>query len=495
MNIQMQFDAGALAMIAPLLVIGGLAFVVLLWDVIFKPANKSVLLWISLAGIGVAAALTLFQWNGDGIARELFGGQLRVDRFSLYFNLLFFAVMGLVFLISRDYLEREEIDVGEYYCLGLFALFGMMLLAMADDLIIIFIGIEVMSIAVYILAAFNRSNYRCIEGALKYFILGSFATGFLLYGIALLYGQTGTTTLAGIERYLSQNGNATTLVPLGIGLLLVGFAFKVAAVPFHMWAPDVYEGAATPVTAAMATGVKAAAFAALIRTFAALSAGPETGRTIIWVIAAATIVVGNITAIRQTNIKRMLAYSGVGHSGYLLAGLLIMEPGRSGVESGVGSLLFYLAAYVFMNIGAFAILIMIGRKEDEPVNIEDWAGLGFRHPWLGVAMTVFMLSLGGLPPTAGFFGKFYLFSAILEAGYTNLVILAVLTSVASFYFYLRIVVYMYMFPGTEKWIPRYSILSTAVVSVAVAVTLVMGLLPSGPLPFLEWAQASVKALS
>jgi len=242
--------------------------------------------------------------------------------------------------------------------------------------------------------------------------------------------------------------------------------------------------------------VKAGAFAGIIRTFIALSPAQEISHTnqLIWVIAALTIVIGNVAAIRQSNIKRMLAYSSVGHSGYLLMGLLALGPGGSYAESGTSALLYYLAAYVFMNIGAFAIIIVMGRKEREPLEVDDWAGLGFKHPWLGASMALFMFSLGGLPPTSGFFAKFYLFSSVVDAGYTNIVILAVLTSAASFYYYLRVVVVMYMQPSTDKWSPRLSRLSTAVITMATVAVLWMGILPSGPVSFLHWARASVAAL-
>lgn len=495
MGIQLQLEPGALGAIVPMIILSAFAFLVLLWDTLLKPESKLSLLVISLLGLSAASAVSLYQWQQVGDSTTLlFSGRLSLDRFSVFFNLLFLVVGGLVFLISREFLEREQIDVGEYYALGLFSLVGMMVIAMSADLIMIFIGIEVMSISIYTLAAFNRSNYRCIEGALKYFILGSFATGFLLYGIALLYGATGTTNLAGIREHLSHPLGGDMLAPIGIGMLLVGFGFKVAAAPFHMWAPDVYEGASTPVTAIMAAGVKAAAFAAIIRTFVALAPAQGFQQVLIWGMAALTIVVGNIAAIRQTNLKRMLAYSSIAHSGYMLGGLLAVQGSASVSEDGMSSLLFYLAAYVLMNLGAFGIIVMIGRREDEPETMEDWAGIGFKYPWLGAAMTVFMLSLGGMPPTAGFFAKFYLFSAILDAGHPYLVILAVLTSAASFYYYLRVVVYMYMYPSKERWTPAFSGLSKLTVALAIVGTLWLGIAPSGPLSFLQWARASVHAL-
>lgn len=470
-----------------------MAFVVLLWDTLLKPTNKGVLVGMSLAGVLVALGMTMHRWMGLGDApTALFSGTLMVDKFGLFFNVLLLSVAALVLMISKEFLDREEIHIGEFHSLLLFALSGMMLLTMANDLMMMFIGIEVMSIPVYVLAAFNRSSYRCIESALKYFILGSFAAGFLLYGIALIYGFTGSTNLATIQTALSASKDPTLL--LGMGLLMVGFAFKVGAVPFHMWAPDVYEGAATPVTAAMATGVKVASFAALIRVVVSLAPALAGAETIMVVIAGASMIVGNIGAIRQDNVKRMLAYSGIAHTGYLFAGLLAVK-GTGGMnQTAVGALSFYLACYVFMNIGAFAVMIMVGKKEHEPVLVSDWAGLGFKYPMLGAAMTLFLLSMGGLPPTAGFFGKFYLFSEIVGAGYVFLIILAVLTSAISFFYYLRVVVQMYMHEGQGTWTPSRSGLATTAIAIAVIATILFGVLPSGPLAVLDWARASVLAL-
>ena len=493
MNTQLQVSAGDFGLIAPLLILGALAFVVLLWDTILKPANKGILVAMSLAGVLVSLGLTVNTWAAIGdTPHSLFSGRLMVDKFGLFINVLILSVAALVLMLSKDYLDREEIHIGEFHSLLLFALTGMLMLSMANDLIMMFIGIEVMSIPVYVLVAFNRSNYRCIESALKYFILGSFATGFMLYGMALLYGFTGTTSLSGIQKAMTSTNDPLMLI--GMGLLLVGFGFKVGAAPFHMWVPDVYEGAATPVTAAMATGVKAAAFAALIRLVVALSPVIAGAENIIVVMAAVTIIVGNIGAIRQDNLKRMLAYSGIAHTGYMFAGLLAVRGDGDMGQGAVGALAFYLATYVFMNLGAFAVLIIVGKKEQEPVLVTDWAGLGFKYPMLGAAMTLFMLSMGGLPPTAGFFAKFYLFSELVRAGYTSLVILAVLTSAASFFYYLRVVVQMYMHEGEGAWAPKPSLLATSVIAVTVFATLSFGILPSGPLAVLDWARASVLAL-
>lgn len=487
------FTGDDLSALAPILVIAGGAFVVLLWDVLLKPSNKGILTVLSLVTVGLALGLTLQGWSTLGDAsRAITGGHLVLDRFGLFFNGLLLIVTLLVLLISKEYLEREEIHIGEYYALLLFALSGMLLLTMSADLVMTFVAIEVMSIPVYVLAAYNRGSYRCIESSLKYFILGAFASGFLLYGVALLYGHAGTTSLAGLHDSVARGG-FTPMLSFGIGLLLVGFAFKVGAAPFHMWAPDVYEGAATPVTAAMATAVKVAAFAALIRTVVALSPAGHLIQPILAGIAALTVIAGNIGAIRQENLKRMLAYSGIAHTGYMMMGLLAIGPSGSLTETAVSALAFYAAAYVVMNLGTFAILIMMGRKESEPLRFQDWNGVGFRYPVLGAALTLLMCSMGGLPPTAGFFAKFYLFSAVLEAGFSSLVILAVLTSAASFFYYLRVVVHMYMHEGTQQEAVGLSVEGRIALVVAVILTALLGILPSGPVSVLDWARDALIA--
>ncbi len=491
-----KLEPGALSSIAPLLIVLATAFLVLLWDVIVRPRDKALLLGMSVAGVGLAAIVSLVLWGDAGAtSHEIFSGRLAVDRFSLFFNLIFAFVAVLVLFISRDMLRREGIDVGEYYALVLFAVFGMMLIAASAGLLMLFIGVEAMSIPIYVLVAFNRGNYRCVEGAMKYLILGAFGSAFLLYGIALMYGQAGTTNLADIHAFLEGASGSNYLVPVGIGLMVVGLGFKIASVPFHAWTPDAYEGASTPVTAAMATGVKAAAFAAMIRVFLAFAPALVLLKVVLWVIVALTVVLGNLVAIRQYNVKRMLAYSSIAHSGYMLAAVLAIEPIWGNLtRDAMGSLLFYLLAYLFMNVGAFGVVVAVGKRENEHLDVRDWAGFGFKYPWLGAAMALFMLSLGGLPPTAGFFAKFYLFSAVVHAGYTPLIILAVLMSAASFYYYLRVVVYMYMAPPSDVSRGAVSPLTVVAIGVSALATLWLGLSPGGFFPFIEWARQSVSVL-
>jgi NADH-quinone oxidoreductase subunit N len=315
-----------------------------------------------------------------------------------------------------------------------------MLMASGGDLLVIFLGLEIMSLAQYILAGMRPNFLKSSEAAMKYFLLGAFATGFLLYGISLLYGATGTTNLAGIMTAIREGGLSDhPLLSIGMGLLVVGFGFKVAAVPFHMWTPDVYEGAPTPVTALMSTGVKAAAFAALARVFVmALGDLQGSWAPLFWGLAVLTMTVGNLMAIAQQNIKRMLAYSSIAHAGYLLIALVAAGP------AGLTGLLFYLLAYAFMNLGAFAVVVAMEQREDRYLRLDDYSGLGFRYPLISAAMALFMFSLAGLPPTAGFMAKFYVFSAAVEQGYIGLTVIGVLNSLLSLYYYLRPVVFMYM---------------------------------------------------
>ena len=385
-----------------------------------------------------AAAYAVFRVREE--RRFLFGGMFVHDGFTVFFTLLFCAIAAIAVLLSWDYIKRTRINQAEYYALLLSATLGMVIMAASNDLITIFLGLELMSLALYVLVGFRRGQLESNEAALKYFLLGAFASGFLLYGIALLYGATGTTGLNAMADYLA--GSPMLANPLFIAgglLLLTGFGFKVAAVPFHMWTPDAYEGAPTSVTAFMSAGAKAAGFAALLRVVLKVLAATHTdwGPLLAWV-AILTMTVGNVTALLQTNLKRMLAYSSIAHAGYVLVAVV------AGGTDGASAALFYLAVYSFMNLGAFGIVTLLGKGPEERVLLSDLAGVGFRHPLLGLAMTVFMLSLGGIPPTAGFMGKVYVFSVALKAGLVPLVIVGVLNSVVSIFYYLRVTIAMYM---------------------------------------------------
>ncbi|MGH7699263.1 MAG: NADH-quinone oxidoreductase subunit N, partial [Gemmatimonadales bacterium] len=396
--------------------------------------------WLTLAALATTAGAVFWLWWHTARAEAL-ATMIAVDDFRFVTDWLFLGTAGLTVLLSFQYLERERLLAPEYYVLLLFATLGMMLMGGGADLIVIFLGLELMSVAVYVLAGFDRRSPRAAEGALKYFLLGAFASGFLLYGIALLFGATGTTNLARIGLQIGLHDLAGhPMLLVGAALLLVGFAFKVAAVPFHMWAPDVYDGAPTPVTAYMATGVKAAAFAALFRVVGEALYAAGVWREVTYGLALATMVGGNFVALAQRSLKRMLAYSSVAHAGYLLVAV------AAGSAAGASAFLFYLVAYTLMTLGAFAVLAAKGRRGESDVRIDDLAGLAGCRPWLAFLLALCMLSLLGFPPTAGFLGKWYILLAAVEAGHGILAAALVLTSVVSAGYYLPVVMVMYMKP-------------------------------------------------
>jgi NADH-quinone oxidoreductase subunit N len=460
-----------LCSIGPWLTLTVTAILILVLDALSAKGRKVNFSYLALAGLAVAAVQAIGLWGktGTDFARMVF-----LDNFSNFFYLIFILGAALTVLISRSYLEDYGKNLGEYYALVLFATVGMMLMASGAHLIMIFLGIEVMSIAVYVLAGLFREDLRSNEAALKYLILGSFSSAFLLFGMAMLYGAAGGTLfLSDLAGRLAAAGSMQPLTLLAIGLLIVGFGFKVASAPFHMWTPDVYEGAPTSVTAFMAVAVKAAAFAAFARVFfLAFPALKVDWNMLLWVLAVATMTIGNVVAIAQTNIKRMLAYSSIAHAGYLLVALVAAN------QLGAMSLLYYLLAYTLMNLGAFGVVILVGRKKDSYLNIYDYAGLGAQHPVLAASMALFMFALAGMPPTAGFVGKFYIFSAAIQAGYIWLAILGVMNSLVSVYYYLRITVLMYMKPAEADLGPvAFSPAQTAVVAVTAAGVLLIGIFP------------------
>lgn len=455
----------------PLLLVTGAAVVVLIIDLFLEGPERDGLAWLSVGGLALAGVSAAVLWGEHG---ETLGSRFVLDNYALFFDLLFCLASALTLLMSVDYLATTDVRAGEYYALVLFATAGMMTMAGANDLIVLFLGLEVMSISVYVLAGIWCQDLRSNEAAIKYFLLGAFATGFLLFGIALLYGATATTRLDAIASHLiSAPAEGREMLLLGIGLLLVGFGFKVAAVPFHVWTPDVYEGAPTSVTALMAVGVKAAAFAAFARVFLdSLGATAGDWKGIVWVLAVLTMTLGNLFAITQTNIKRMLAYSSIAHAGYLLVALV------AGSREGGAALLFYLLAYAAMNLGAFGIVAALGRTGEPNEEIARYAGLGFRRPLLAMAMSAFMLSLAGVPPLVGFAGKFYVFSAAVNQGYVGLAVIGVLNSVVSAYYYLWVIVTMYMQEGTLEPTPLSSrpYLATTI-GLTFAATVLFGIFP------------------
>jgi NADH-quinone oxidoreductase subunit N len=433
---------------------------------------------VGLAGAGVAAFLL---W-GRGYSSF---GVVAADNFGLFVTWILIVVGVLSIAISGPTIDRERLPGGEYYALMLFSIAGMILMATATDLLVIFLALEVLSIGVYVLTGIRRGWAASTEAAMKYFLLGAFSSAFFLYGIALTYGLTGSTRLDRIGSLIAAQANSPTPLQLGaVSLLLVGFAFKVAAVPFHMWTPDAYEGAPTAVTGFMSTGVKAAAFAAFARVFlSALEPLRDDWAPIVAIIAAATMIVGTVVGVAQSSVKRMLAYSSIAHGGYLLLAVL------AGNDVGKGAVLFYLLTYAVTNLGAFGVIAVLEASENPNDHVGDYAGLWSERPGLAALMTIFLLSLGGFPPLAGFIAKWYVFSAAVKAGYNGLAILAVLTSVVSVFFYLRIVVMMYMTPrGANAPVPPTPRIAAAALAVSAIIVFYLGILPTR---VLDWAAESI----
>ncbi|NJC96358.1 MAG: NADH-quinone oxidoreductase subunit N [Anaerolineales bacterium] len=461
------------------------ACILLLVDLFIPKDRKG--LTAMLAALGLALTLG-FILSQIGIERVGFSGMVVLDGFSTFVNALLLVSGLLGIALAYGYVKRMGIERGEYYTLLLFSITGMMLMAQAADLIVIFIALELLSIPLYILAAFARPKVESEEAGMKYFLLGAFATGFVVYGTALVFGATGSTELSAIVAYASD-GTPGLLLTIGAALILVGFGFKVAAVPFHMWTPDVYQGAPTAVTAFMSSGAKIAGFAALLRVFATAFPYIAADMTdVLWALAALTMIVGNFVAISQTDIKRMLAYSSIAHAGYIL--MAFVPYGNPDVRDvSIAAGLFYLVSYAVTNFGAWGVVIALEKNEGRGLAIADYAGLGKKYPALAAAMTVFMLSLIGLPPTIGLVGKFYLFRAVIAGGFTWLAIIGVLTSLVSAYYYLRVVVTMYMNDGEpeterETWLG----LTTG------ATALVTVLLSFTPQVLFAWASEAVLKL-
>lgn len=465
--------------IIPILIITATAITVLIAGLFASERAKSFYYYFSLIGVAIAS-LFLFTQFGETIYS--FNGTFVVDNFSIFFDMIILFSTVLTILISDEYVRREEINYGEYYSLLLFATLGMMLMASGSNLLTIFLGLEVMSISLYILAGFRRYNPNSTEAALKYFLLGAFTTGFFLYGIALVYGSTGSTDLRNIAAFLSEKGVASDpMLTLGLIMLIIGFGFKVATVPFHSWVPDVYEGAPTTITAFFSAGPKAAGFAAFFRVFLmSFHTLDHHWVKILWVLAVLTMTIGNLVAIAQTNIKRMLAYSSIAHAGYILVALV------SANNLGMAGVLYYMVAYALMNIGAFAIIIILGRKGEENTQLSDFAGMGFKHPLLSITMSIFMFSMAGIPPMAGFVGKFYVFSAAIQSGFIGLAIIGVINSVISVYYYLRVTVYMYMHTPSREFKPlSTSPLILLALIVTVVGTIQLGIFPSSIIDIAE----------
>jgi NADH-quinone oxidoreductase subunit N len=431
-----------LILLIPQLIViaGGMALMLL--EPFTSPERKGRMGRIAVLAVAIAAYALQFQVNHQ--PRTILHGMLVIDNFSLFFQYLFLIIAGVSSFLSIKFNEREAIERGEYYALLLFACTGMSLMASSVDLILTFLGLEILSIATYILAGFKKTDPRSNESSLKYFLLGSFATAILLYGIALIYGGTGSTNYLEIQQVASLTGGLQSTTLIGMGLLLVGFGFKVALVPFHSWVPDVYEGAPTPVTAFMAVGPKAAGFAALMRILVQIF--PQMAQDwvpILWILAILTMTLGNVVAVLQTNVKRMLAYSAIAHAGYILVGIVPNS------KVGFSAVLFYLVVYTAMNLVAFGIILSFSKKGDERVYLDDYAGLGRQAPFAAAALSLALISLAGIPLTGGFIGKFYLFGAAIQKGFIGLAIVGVLNSVVSVFYYFRVMIYMYIKEPSE----------------------------------------------
>ena len=442
--------------------------------------------WLALAGVLLAAVANGWLYGFVEVGGD---AMIAVDGFRLFANWLFLLAAGLSILISFAYVYRQRLQAGEFYGLILLATAGMMFMAGARDLIVIFLGLEVMSIAVYALTAFNRRDRKSAEAGLKYFLLGAFATGFFLYGIALVYGATGSTNVAAVGVAAANGSAAPVLLLIGIVFLIIGFGFKVSAVPFHMWTPDVYEGAPAPVTAFMSAAVKSAAFVAFLRVFmVGFDAAYDAWYPILWWLAALTMVAANLMALVQSNVKRMLAYSSIAHAGYLLVAITAAN------ETAAAGLLFYLLVYTVMNIGAFAIVIGVAHQAEERLQVEEYAGFGWSQPLLGVLLTIFLLSLAGFPGTGGFMGKIYLLQGAADAQLWYLSVILVLTTIASYWYYLRVAWFMWMKDElTER---QHALVVTPLpmriaLVASVALVLYLGFFPGAAL---ELARASVEGL-
>jgi NADH-quinone oxidoreductase subunit N len=462
----MEFSFYDILNTLPFTILMGTALLVVLADSLLKRAER-ISFWLCAAGLGSAGIVALFGTGSDASA---YSGMLSTGGFADFLAALFALSGFLSLLLSRSFLVSRTDDSGEYYVLLLFAVGGMILIAAAADLIVLFLGIELMSLSFYVLAGFTRTSVISNEASLKYFLLGAFATGFLLYGIALVYGVTGSTSIM-----MASPAATNSLFLVGLTLLLIGLLFKIAAVPFHMWVPDVYEGSPTPVSGFMSTGGKAAAFSGILLVFSpSLLDSVSQVREALAVIAALSMIAGNIFALAQQNVKRMLAYSSIAHAGYILTGVVAAN------QQGMSGVLFYLLAYILMNAGAFGVVAFL-EKEGEKNEYDRYAGLGSTNPILAGLMALFMFSLTGIPPFAGFFAKYSVFAGAVGAGYTWLAIVGVLASLVSVYYYLRLVVVMYFRPSSQPLAYSPSLLSYLALILSAVALIVFGVLPSSVL--------------
>lgn len=484
----MTFPVGDLYLILPELLVITAACLVLVLDPVLRRSDKDSLVWLSLGTLAVCIGFTASQ---IGEPTLIFSGLVVIDTYGAFWKLLLYFVTGLTILLSYSYLKEERLYFGEYYGFILLALAGMMVMVSASDLLTIYLGTELMSLSLYVMTGLKRAEPRSLEASAKYFVLGAFSSGILLYGISLLYGATGSTRLPQIATAIASQGLSEPLLLFSTILLAVGFGFKLAVVPFHMWTPDVYQGAPTSVTAFMAVASKAASFGAFLRVFVEGLGGLKADWSATFlVLCVATLLIGNLVALVQTNIKRMLAYSSIAHAGYALIG--VVAAGRIEHSSGIASVLLYLALYTFMTFGAFAIVAMLRKGSIEGEEIEDFTGLSKRYPLAALLMLIFMVSLAGIPPTAGFVGKLYIFKSAVEAGMTWLAALALIFAAISAYYYLRLVMVMYMREPNDQsdTAPRLVMSPTLsiVLACAVAGVVIFGVYPN---PLVSFAMQAV----
>ena len=458
--------------ILPVIIVVGWALLLLIADLWIPKDRKGVTALLAVVGMAIALGFvlaasgsTILGWNQMVV----------LDGFASFLQVIFLVSGMAAVALAYDYIQRMQINHGEFYVLMMFSLSGMMLMAQAYNLLMVFLSLELLSIPLYVLTGFARTKLESEEASLKYFMLGAFASGFVLYGTALIFGATGQLDFVGIAATVQAGSTNTVLFLIGAALLLVGFGFKIAAVPFQMWTPDVYQGAPTPITAFMSVAVKAAGFSALMRVFLVLFPGLSAQMTpIFWTLAALTMIVGNVVALVQNNIKRMLAYSAIAHAGYLLMAFVAFGNGEVARNS-VASMLFYLVAYGLTSLGAWGLVVLIEKEYGKGLMLDDLSGIGKKYPWLGIAMLIFMLSFAGVPLTMGFWGKFYLFRTAVEAGFLGLALIGLLTSVVSAYYYLRVVVYMFMKPGEPEL--KLNSWVTFVIGVAALAVLLLSLVP------------------
>ncbi len=492
-----QFGADLIAILPEIFIVVA-ACTVLVLDPITAPAKKELLAWLSLSTLALCIGVTGAQIGAASPRVSVFSDLVVIDGYARFWKLLLYMVTGLTILMSLPYLKAERLHCGEYYGFVLLALSGMMVMVSGVDLLTIYLGTELMSLSLYVMAGLKRSSPRSLEASAKYFVLGAFSSGLLLYGISLLYGLAGSTKLSAIAAAIGPHSVHDPLVTIATILVAVGFAFKLAVVPFHMWTPDVYQGAPTSVTAFMAVASKAASFAAFLRVFVEGLGGLKTDWSALFLLLClVTLILGNMVAIVQTNIKRMLAYSSIAHAGYALIGLVAAGrgAGESGGAAGLASVMLYLALYAFMTLGAFAVIGMFRKNGAEGEEIDDYAGLAQRQPLSAFLMLVFMVSLAGIPPTAGFIGKFYVFMAAVEAGLSWLAVVALVFAAISAYYYMRVVMVMYMrepergLAHPPQLVPSPAL--SVVLACAVAGVIFFGLYPN---PLVNLALQSVLSL-